>query len=485
MAAGLEPVSYFDSSAIIIGLVLLGRWLEARAKGQHRGRHPAADRPPGADRPPDPRRRRGGRRARARRARATCSASGPATACPVDGIVVDGASAVDESMLTGEPLPVDQAPRRRGHRRDAQHDGLVRHARHPGRARHGARPDRGARPAGPGLQGADPAPGRPHQRGVRAGRPGRRGAHVRRLVRARPRAAAHARADRVHRRRDHRLPVRDGPRHAHGDHGRDRARRRGGDPGPRRRGARGRRPDRHGRPRQDRHAHRGPARGHRASWRCPRTTRPSVLRLAASLEQGSEHPLGEAIVRAARERGLELEARRTASRRSSGAGVAGTVGRARSVLVGSPALLARARRGRRRRSWARGRGDRRATAGPRSAWRSTAWPPGCSRSRTRSRPASAEAVRDLRAAGPRRLAAHRRRAGHGGGRRPGRGDRAGPRRRGGAARGQGRRRGAPPGRGPPGRDGRRRHQRRPGARPRRPRGGDRDRAPTSRSRRRT
>ncbi len=35
--AGLEPATYFDSAAIIIGLVLLGRWLEARAKGQTTG----------------------------------------------------------------------------------------------------------------------------------------------------------------------------------------------------------------------------------------------------------------------------------------------------------------------------------------------------------------------------------------------------------------------------------------------------------------
>ncbi|MCK7477197.1 MAG: hypothetical protein M0C28_06590 [Candidatus Moduliflexus flocculans] len=30
----------------------------------------------------------------------------------MDGVVVNGHSTVDESMLTGEPLPVDQAGRR-------------------------------------------------------------------------------------------------------------------------------------------------------------------------------------------------------------------------------------------------------------------------------------------------------------------------------------------------------------------------------------
>ena len=35
--AGRDPQTYFDSSTLIIGLVLLGRWLEARAKGQATG----------------------------------------------------------------------------------------------------------------------------------------------------------------------------------------------------------------------------------------------------------------------------------------------------------------------------------------------------------------------------------------------------------------------------------------------------------------
>ena len=36
-ARGLEPAAYFDSATLIIGFVLLGRWLEARAQGQAGG----------------------------------------------------------------------------------------------------------------------------------------------------------------------------------------------------------------------------------------------------------------------------------------------------------------------------------------------------------------------------------------------------------------------------------------------------------------
>ena len=45
----------------------------------------------------------------------------PGEKIPVDGVVVDGTTAVDESMLTGESLPVDKADRRRRHRRHHEH----------------------------------------------------------------------------------------------------------------------------------------------------------------------------------------------------------------------------------------------------------------------------------------------------------------------------------------------------------------------------
>ncbi len=62
-----------------------------------------------------------------------------------------------------------------------------------------------------------------------------------------------------------------------------------------------------------------------------------VLRLAASLDQGSEHPLADAIVRAARERGLALE-KPEGFESSSGIGVRGRVG-GRALVLGNSALM--------------------------------------------------------------------------------------------------------------------------------------------------
>jgi Cu+-exporting ATPase len=64
---------------------------------------------------------------------------------------------------------------------------------------------------------------------------------------------------------------------------------------------------------------------------------PDLLSLAASLEQGSEHPLAQSIIEAARERKLPLEAAKD-FQSTTGAGVAGTIN-GRRVLVGKPAFL--------------------------------------------------------------------------------------------------------------------------------------------------
>lgn len=98
---------YFDTAAMIITLILLGRTLEARAKG---ATSQAIKKLIGVS--PD--------RARVIRDEKEIEIplqqvqSGdlviirPGEKIPVDGTVVDGHSSVDESMLTGEPIPVEK-----------------------------------------------------------------------------------------------------------------------------------------------------------------------------------------------------------------------------------------------------------------------------------------------------------------------------------------------------------------------------------------
>jgi Cu+-exporting ATPase len=110
MDAGLEPAAYFDSSTIIIGFVLLGRWLEARAKSQAGGaiRKLLALEPPVARRLGTD----GGRAVETDVPVADVQPGDqlrvrPGDRVPVDGVLVAGASAVDQSMLTGEAMPIE------------------------------------------------------------------------------------------------------------------------------------------------------------------------------------------------------------------------------------------------------------------------------------------------------------------------------------------------------------------------------------------
>ena len=107
MVKGLMMDVYFDTSAAIIVLILLGRFLEARAKGKTSeaikkliGLQPKTARvirngnemdiPVGGVIPAD------------------IVIVRPGEKIPVDGIIRDGYSSVDESMVTGESLPVEK-----------------------------------------------------------------------------------------------------------------------------------------------------------------------------------------------------------------------------------------------------------------------------------------------------------------------------------------------------------------------------------------
>jgi P-type Cu+ transporter len=100
---------YFEVASAIIALVLLGEWLELRARGrtsaairQLLGLAPKTARrvnEDGSEEDVPLEQVHAGERLRVR----------PGEKIPVDGRVLDGRSTVDESMLTGEPMPVDKA----------------------------------------------------------------------------------------------------------------------------------------------------------------------------------------------------------------------------------------------------------------------------------------------------------------------------------------------------------------------------------------
>jgi P-type Cu+ transporter len=109
LRAGLPADVYYEAVAAIIALILLGRLLEARAKG----------------RTSEAIRRLAALRAKAAHVvrdgketdvmveavtRGDLVIVKPGERVPVDGVVTEGASAVNESMLTGEPIPVAKKP---------------------------------------------------------------------------------------------------------------------------------------------------------------------------------------------------------------------------------------------------------------------------------------------------------------------------------------------------------------------------------------
>lgn len=105
---GADPMPYFDTSTIIIGLILLGRYFEARAKA---GTSEAIKKLIGMQ----------AKTARVFRDGVELDIPisevligdvirvRPGEKIPVDGIVLEGESAIDESMITGESIPVDKA----------------------------------------------------------------------------------------------------------------------------------------------------------------------------------------------------------------------------------------------------------------------------------------------------------------------------------------------------------------------------------------
>jgi Cu+-exporting ATPase len=106
--AGGEVAVYFEAAGVIVTLILLGQVLELRARSQTgaaikkllglAAKTARRIREDGADEDVPLEVVRAGDRLRVR----------PGEKVPVDGVVIEGATSIDESMVTGEPIPVEK-----------------------------------------------------------------------------------------------------------------------------------------------------------------------------------------------------------------------------------------------------------------------------------------------------------------------------------------------------------------------------------------
>ena len=254
-----EVAVYFEAAAVIVTLVLLGQVLELKARGQTSaaikallGLAPKTARrlrEDGTEEDIPLEQVRVGDRLRVR----------PGEKVPVDGTVLEGKSSVDESMVTGEPIPVEKEPGSRVIGATVNGTGsLVMRAEKVGAdtllAQIVQMVAEAQRSRAPIQKLADvvaayfvPSGG------------GHRGHHLHRLG---PGWSGAPHGPRHHQRRGgahHRLSLRPGTGHAHVHHGGHRQGRHYGGALQKRRGHRGDAPGGHPGGGQDRHAHRGQA----------------------------------------------------------------------------------------------------------------------------------------------------------------------------------------------------------------------------------
>ena len=131
---------YFESAAMILTLITVGKMLEARSKGKTTDALKSLMKLA----PKTATVVRGGKEETVPIEQVQSGDTfvvRPGESIPVDGVVLDGTSAVNAAALTGESIPADKAPRRYGLCRNGQPVGLSDLPRHARRAGHDALAD--------------------------------------------------------------------------------------------------------------------------------------------------------------------------------------------------------------------------------------------------------------------------------------------------------------------------------------------------------
>ena len=162
----MEP-AFYETSALLITFVLLGKLLEARAKGRTSD---AIKKLMGLA-AKTARVVRGGEEIDVPVEQVVVGdvvVVRPGEKVPVDGVLIEGSSAVDESMLTGESIPVEKNAGDAVIGATMNKLGSFTLPRDQGRRRHRARPDRASSSKTRRAPRRPSALRRPHQRRVRA-----------------------------------------------------------------------------------------------------------------------------------------------------------------------------------------------------------------------------------------------------------------------------------------------------------------------------
>jgi Cu2+-exporting ATPase len=166
---GLMPHVYFEAAAVVITFILLGKFLEERAKA---GTSSAIKKLMGLRPSTVLREGSNGRTSEVPIADVNVDdilVVRPGESIAVDGEVIDGESYVDESMISGEPVPVAKTWAQ-GARRHHQPEGQLAHEGAEGGCGHLARADRAHRAGRAGQQGTRAEAGGQDRGRVRAHR---------------------------------------------------------------------------------------------------------------------------------------------------------------------------------------------------------------------------------------------------------------------------------------------------------------------------
>ena len=158
---------YFESAAMILALITLGKYLEAKSKGKT---SEAIEKLIGLA-PKTATVVRGGEEHTVPVEQVQAGdiiAVKPGQSIPVDGVVVEGTTSVDEAAITGESIPVEKSPGSTVLSASINTTGFVPFPRHKGRPGYHAFPNYPPGRRGKRQQSAHCQAGRQDSRGVRA-----------------------------------------------------------------------------------------------------------------------------------------------------------------------------------------------------------------------------------------------------------------------------------------------------------------------------